>query len=181
MKRFYFSAALLLCAVALFAQDYKIENGAVVFTRVYENTGKTIGEMHKAMEAYFARAYNDVNSTEKLNQQDHFIYKGMFVKTGVYQMGMWTIDVPHTIDVSIKENRMRVQIIVTTGIYRSLGSSPNKSEYQIAAAAPFEVSNNARFLKKESTHTFEVVQARCNDIFADIENSINNSTTDEDW
>lgn len=183
MKRVTFLAALLLSAFALFAQEnYKVENGSVVFTQVYESTGKSVVEMHKNMEAFFARAYNDVNSTEKLNQPDHFIYKGMFAKTGVYQMGMWTIDVPHTIDVAIKDNRMRVQIIVTTGIYRSLGTSPNKSEYIISKAAPFEVSKETKFIKKESAHTFEVVQQRCNDLFADIETTIKSTnTTEEDW
>lgn len=174
--------AVCACASAYAQNNYEVENGSVVFTQVYENTGKSVDETHATMEAYFARIFNDVNSTEKLNQPDHFIYKGMFVRTGEYQMAMWTIDVPYTLDVAIKENRMRVKVTITNGIYRSLGTAPYRSEYTISEAAPFETSKKAKVLKKESAHTFEVVQGRINDIFRSIDAELKSSSNNNnDW
>ena len=179
MKRFYFLAATLLCSLALFSQDYKVEGSEVVFTKVIENTGMSVQEAHDALEAFFALRYNDVNSTQKLNQPDHLIYKGLFGDVYTYTMGMWVNDVPHTVDVAIKDNRLRIKISLYDGVCRST-QNLNRYTYVIAEAAPLG-SNNKNILKKVSTETFERACVHVNALFADIENSLNKTTTEEDW
>lgn len=179
MKRFYFSAVLLLCAVALFAQDYKVEGSEVVFTKVIENTGKSVQEAHDALEAFFALRYNDVNSTQKLNQPDHLIYKGLFSDVYTYTMGMWVNDVPHTVDVAIKENRLRIKVTLYEGICRSTQNF-NRYTYIIAEASPLG-NINKNIMKKTAIETFERTCALVEGLMLDIENSLNKTTAEEDW
>lgn len=182
MKKLF--TIILLCIVTVAsAQEYQVQGNSIVFSKVFENTGKSIEKTHKVLEALFAEIYNDVNSTEKLNQQDHFIYKGEFKKTGLYQLGCWTIDFPYTLDVAIKENRVRVQIIVSQGKYSPLCATKySSSYYTIVEAAPFEVSKKNKFIKKESENSFNVLQRRCKELIHTIENGIYNSEVqNEDW
>ncbi len=179
MKRFYFSAALLLCTLALFAQEYKVEGSEVVFTKVIENTGKSVSETHDALEAFFALRYNDVNSTQKLNQRDHLIYKGLFGDVYTYTMGMWVNDVPHTVDVAIKDNRLRIKVTLYEGICRST-QNLNRYTYIIAEASPLG-SNNKNIMKKTAIETFERTCSLVGSLMLDIENSLNKTTTEEDW
>ena len=173
--------AMFMCAFAKSQETYTVENGAVVFTKVFENTGKSVEEMHTAMVAFFARVYNDVTSTEKLNQNDHLIYKGVFANTGSYQMGNYTIDVPYTLDVAIKENRMRVHISITTGAYRGVYNAYS-SEYNIVEAAPLGICKQTKYIKKETANTFEVVQKRCVDMLSSIETELTqNEANNDDW
>ena len=179
MKKFYLFAALLLLCAASNAQDYKVEGSDVVFTRVIENTGMTVEQAHTALEAFFALRYNDVNSTEKLNQPDHLIYKGLFAGVHSHTMGMWVNDVPHTVDVSIKDNRLRVKITINDCVCRSTQNF-NRYTYPIAECSPVG-DKNKNVLKNTAIKTFEATCVRISALFADIENSLHNSSTEEDW
>ncbi len=181
MKRLYFIAATLLCSLAIIAQEYKVEGNEVVFTKVIENTGKSVSETHDALEAFFALRYNDVNSTQRLNQPDHLIYKGIFSELYTYTMGMWVNDVPHTVDVAIKNNRIRIKISVVECVCHST-QNLNKYTYPIAECSPIGNNNNNRnVLKSTAVKTFEALCQRIDALFADIENSLDKSETEEDW
>lgn len=177
MKKLLFAAALL-CGVIANAQEYKVEGTSVVFTKVIENTGKTVAEAHSALEAFFALRYNDVNSTQKLNQEDHLIYKGIFGTVHTFPLG-WVIDMPHTVDVSIKENRLRVKVTIDEGACRSTANA-NRYTYPVYDYSPIG-THNKNLLKKDAIRAFEVTCDRINALFADIENSLKNTATEEDW
>ena len=175
--------SLIVAVVSTFsfaaAQEYKVEGNSIVFTKVMEDTGKSITETHNALESFFALRYNDVNSTEKLNQPDHLIYKGLFMNVHTYSMGMWVNDIPHTVDVAIKDNRVRVKVTIEEGVCRGT-QSPNRYTYLIAEAPP--IKNDAKnVLKSVAIKTFDATCVRINALFADIENSLRNATTEEDW
>ena len=180
MKKVYFSAALLLFStLALFSQEYKVEGSEVVFTKVIENTGKSVEEAHDALEAFFALRYNDVNSTQKLNQPDHLIYKGLFGEVYTYTMGMWVNDVPHTVDVAIKDNRLRIKVTLYEGICRST-QNLNRYTYVIADASPLG-GKNKNIMKKTAIETFDRTCALVRALMLDIESSLNKTKTEEDW
>ena len=175
--------SLIVAVVSTFsfaaAQEYKVEGNSIVFTKVMEDTGKSITEAHDALESFFALRYNDVNSTGKLNQPDHLIYKGLFMNVHTYSMGMWVNDIPQTVDVAIKDVRVRVKVTIEEGVCRGT-QSPNRYTYLIAEAPP--IKNDAKnVLKSVAIKTFDATCVRINALFADIENSLRNATTEEDW
>lgn len=178
-KIFLLIAAVVTTLSFAAAQEYKVEGYSIVFTKVIEDTGKSIAETHDALESFFALRYNDVNSTEKLNQPDHLIYKGLFMNVHTYSMGMWVNDIPHTVDVAIKDNRVRIKVTIEEGVCRGT-QSPNRYTYLIAEAPP--IKNDAKnVIKSVAVKTFDATCVRINALFADIENSLRNATTEEDW
>ncbi len=177
MKKVFLLCALLVFYSIADAQEYKVDGNSVVFTKIIENTGKSIAETHDALESFFAIRYNDVNSTEKLNQPDHLIYKGLFLNVHTYQMGMWVNDIPHTVDCTIKDNRLRIKVTLVECVCRGT-QSPNRYTYLIAEAPP--IKNDAK-IKNIAIKTFEAACARINTLFVDIENSLSKTETDEDW
>lgn len=176
-----FFAAISICS---YAADYKVENESVVFSKVIENTGKSVQQSHDILEAYFATIYNDVNSTEKLNKEDHLIYKGLFMRVHVYTMGMWRIDVPHTLDVAIKDNRVRVMVTISDAVNKSeTGASASQPTYNIANYYP--VNPNAKVtvvFKKDAEAAFNNTRLRIDDLIKDVENQLMRQvSTTEDW
>lgn len=81
MKKIFVLITALIMASSSFGQEpkYEVNDSEVVFTHIIEETGLSIKDTHNALEAYFADFYNDVNSTCKLNQENHLIYKGLFL------------------------------------------------------------------------------------------------------
>lgn len=178
MKKIF--TVLLACALCslCFAQDYEVVGNSIVFTKVIENTGKTIPEAHDALVAFFATRYGDSNSTQKLDQPDHLIYKGLFTSVNTHTMGMWTEDLSHTIDVSIKENRLRVRVSVDEVISRCTQNA-NRVSCPATDCLPENKSNV--LIRKTAADVLEAMQTRVRILFADIEDSLNKSTADEDW
>ena len=179
MKKSIFILASLMVATFANAQEYKVEGSSVVFTKVIENTGLSIKDAHTALEAFFALRYNDVNSTQKLNQEDHLIYKGLFMNVHAYSRGIWVNDVPHTVDVAIKENRVRIKIILDEGICRCT-QNLNRYTYLISDSAPIG-NNHKNILKPVAQKTFDGACVRIQSLFADIEKALQTNTLQEDW
>ena len=179
MKKHFFILAALFAVTFASAQDYKVEGSSVVFTKVIENTGLSIKDTHTALEAFFALRYNDVNSTQKLNQEDHLIYKGLFMNVHTYALGVWVNDVPHTVDVAIKENRVRIKIVLDEGICRCT-QNLNRYTYLISESAPIG-NNHKNILKPVAQKTFDGVCERIRSLFADIEKSLQTNSLQEDW
>ncbi len=176
MKKFLFLAAMLLCTLALASQEYKVEGADIVFTEIIEDTGKSVHEAHDALEAFFALRYNDVNSTQKLNQPDHLMYKGLFMNVSNDLGGLWVYDIPHTIDVAIKDNRLRIKISISEVVYRGT-QTVNRYNLNFTDFLPENNKKN----KKSVTRVYEATYNRISNLFADIENSLNKTTTKEDW
>lgn len=162
------------------AQSYVVEGNSVVFTKVLEDTGMSISEMHNSLEAFFAITYNNVNSTEKLNQPDHLIYKGIFADVAFYMMGMWSSDVNHTVDIALKDGRVRIKISLTE--VRAHSSSA-EAHYNICETWPIKdqsAGGNAP-IKKACVSTFEGASNEVNGLFLAIEEALKNTASNDDW
>lgn len=181
MKKTLILSTLAVFGICSYAANYKVENESVVFSKVIENTGKSVQQAHDILEAYFATAYNDVNSTEKLNKEDHLIHKGLFMRVCTYAMGMQRIDVPHTVDVAIKDNRVRVMITVTDAINKSENGS--SMSYNIATCYPVNPNAKATVcLKKDAETAFITTQSRAEALMEEIEKQLRKEVAQsEDW
>lgn len=180
MKKIYFILFFTICSVLANAQDYTVEGNSVVYTKVIENTGMSVNEMHSALEAFFATTYNDVNSTEKLNQPDHLIYKGIFGKVAVYTMGMWVTDVHHTVDVALKDGRMRIIISMSEAYAHS---SEANCTYYLCDTWPIKdqyAGGNAP-IKKPCIAAFEESIRRCAALVESITVALNSKSSNDDW
>lgn len=181
MKRLIILAFAIFNSLCLFA--YELKDDAVVFTKIIEGTGN-IEQTHSNLESFFAIKYNDVNSTLKLNQVDKLIYKGIFKDLGSYAMGMWTIDANHTIEVAIKENRVRVKIMVSEAIFRSTGNSLTQYEYSVPNSAPFtKKCSNSSVSKKSCETAFLEIEKRAEALLSEITKYLlkNNTIVEEEW
>ena len=178
MKRYLLS--VLVAVLSLAASAYEVKDGAVVFSSVVEGTG-SVEQAHAALESFFALRYNDVNSTLKLNQPDRLLYKGLFVELGRFAMGMWTIDAPYSIEVNIKDGRVRVMVSVSDAVYRSTGSSPVRYSYSVPGSAPITAKcSNPSVSKKDCAAAFVEIERRAEALLADVAAALK-SPADEDW
>jgi hypothetical protein len=167
----------------IFSYAYELKGNAVVFTKIIEGTGN-VEQTHSNLESFFAIKYNDVNSTIKLNQVDKLIYKGIFKDLGSYAMGMWTIDANHTIEVAIKENRVRVKIMVSEAIFRSTGNSLAQYEYSVPNSAPFtKKCSNSSVSKKSCETAFLEIEKRAEALLLEITQFLisDNNTFEDEW
>ena len=183
MKKLAFLLALVFLPLGLAAQNYEVKDGSVVFSSVIEGTG-SVEELHSALESFFALRFNDVNSTLKLNQPDRLLYKGLFSNCGSFAMGMWTVDAPYSLEVGIKEGRVRVKITLTEAVYRSTGGSAVRFDYRVALSPPFTAKcSNSSVSKKDCAAAFAEMEARCNAWLADVDNLLKTpaASADDDW
>ncbi len=181
MKHFIFLTLAIFNSLYLCA--YEVKDNAVVFTKIIEGTG-SIEQTHSNLESFFAIKYNDVNSTLKLNQVDKLIYKGIFKELGTYAMGMWTIDANHTIEVAIKENRVRVKIMVSEAVFRSIGNSLTHYEYSVPNSSPFtNKCSNSSVSKKSCETAFLEIEKRAEALLLEITQFLisDNNTFEDEW
>lgn len=180
MKRILIAIIAMMPTLSILAQSYNVDGSSVVFTKIYENTNLTISEAHDILEVYFATVYNDVNNTCKLNQKDHLIYKGNY--SIVEQAFNTYVRAEHTIDVSIKDNRVRVKISADNMIYR--GGTKGVYDYMIVNAAPINDGKQPfNVTKKMALSYFEILCSRAATTFDGVDKALKQliDTTDDDW
>lgn len=181
MKKVVLFIISLAITINIFAQtpEYTIEGENVVFTKIFEDTGLSIEEAHQLLEAHFSMLYSDVNNTCKLNQDNKLLYKGNYLL--LEQSFNTYIRAEHTIDVTIKDGRVRVRIIADKMIFRG---GNRIYDYMIVNAAPINDGKQPlNVTKKFATYYFSQLQNRVNDSFVGIGNALKKQTieTDEDW
>lgn len=170
--------------------DYEIKGTEVIFTHILENTGLSIKDAHDAVEAYYAKAYVDVTYTIKLNQEDHIIYKGIFPRVHYYgPFDARVISIPFTMDVSIKDNRIREKMIIEeiedkdsgtlglTGKY----AVPSVITYYIVNLRPIGDGKRDSLPKETELKIFDNLCERILIVFSNLDKAIKNVKVEEDW
>ena len=163
-----------------FAQAYKVENDAIIIDEIVENTGLSIEECHSRMQTYFAAIFNDVNNTLKLDQPDRLMYKGL-LDAGTINTGVITVTVPYTIDVYIKEGRLRVK---ATTYSVNLWSTAMSRTYQFVDAAPVAEKHNLLKTNIYKNQAIKIFNPTISDLTAIINGAkaaLKNTTVEEDW
>ena len=180
MKKVLTAIFTMVLTFPVLAQDYVVEGTNVVFTKIIEETNLTIADAHNLLESYFAIAYNDVNNTCKLNQENHLIYKGNY--SLLEQSFNTYVRAEHTLDVAIKDNRVRVKISVDNMIFR--GGTQGVYDYMIVNAAPINEGRQPfNVTKKMALGYFEKLCTSVNSTFDGIDKALKKQldTTDDDW
>lgn len=177
MKKLLFLLLVALATPAV-AQEYTVEDGAVKFTRIYEDTGLDVQECHDRVYYHLAQVFNDSNNTCKMDTADKLLYKGLFTDVTVINMGLgayWDFDVPFNLTISIKDNRMRVEV--------SVRAVEGSQSYDLVDAYPlnedheyFEVGVNKKQAERIFNDTINSVVS-----FIDGIGECLTTSTDEDW
>lgn len=177
MKKLFLAFALLASCM-INAQDYEIKNGAITITKIIE-TSLTAVEIYDATQTFFAGSYGDSNKTQRLNTENHLIYNGLFVN--VNSNSYMAVDYKHSIDVSIKENRVKIQVSCKDGQYYGKGEAA-RYDYDIVESYPISKTNKCPALAKklyEGAVTGGV--KRMHEAIAAYEEALKQKLTEEDW
>lgn len=187
MKRFIL---LLLCAISInvaMAQDevapeYVVEDDSVKMSRIIEDTGLSIQEAHDRVFLHLAQAFNDANNTCKMDSPSQLFYRGIFSDVAVFNVGLgvlWKYSVSFDLNISVKENRVRVVVSVSGA---SMSSGPGVY-YRFVDAYPITPEHDAYetgVKKKHAEEIFANTLVYMQSLIDGIENSLIN-TDDEDW
>ena len=94
-------------------------------------------------------------------------------------MGTWAIDVPHVVDVAIKDNRIRVKVTIDEGI---IHSTVHMQRYTYSIVEYYPLGRKVeRMFKKDAIKAFESTSYCIYSLFMEIENSLQNKSADEEW
>ena len=175
--------ALMLCIVSIafaFSQEYRVEEGNVFMEKVIP-TEMTIEQAHDALETYFAGAYGDSNSTNKLNTPTHLVYVGLYTDLETFSMGIWRINAKHNIDVQFKEGRCKVKISCEVA---EVTNGTNTINYIFADYVPFSENYKMSTGAPKTSVTKAGVELvkRMNVTLSMIENTLQQKpAAEEDW
>ena len=190
MKRFIFYLVATFVLVAFSnaqSLDYEVKGTEVIFTHILEDTGLSIKDANDAIEAYYAKAFGDVNYTIKLNQEDHIIYKAIFPKVQYVTFGAGSISIPYTMEISLKNNRMRMKIIVEEANLEFINTTTlgNLTEYNrslyLVDIQPIGEGKGNRLSKKEELAIFDNMCERILTVFSNLDKAMKNVKVDDDW
>lgn len=179
MKKVILLLLLFMPCIA-HAQGFEIKDGAVVMTKII-NTELSIEEVHDVAETFFANTYGDSNRTQRVNTPTHLIYSGLFMNVASHVGGLWVLDYKHTIDIAIKDGRVRIQVSCDKAIYRGTQSIQS---YEIDIASSYPVAQNAKCAvgsKKLMENALENGCNRMREVISSFENALKNKVTEEDW
>lgn len=120
--------------------------------------------------------------TEHLNQDDHFLYRGIWKEVAMSTNGFgWiTIDIPHKIKVSIKDNRVRIKVILVQGTYKWDGIN---NAYDLLEAPPFTKKAPLGANKKVCKRGFSMAEGLSQSVISKLEEYLFNPASDanDDW
>lgn len=163
MKKFVFLVALLALSTQGYSQNYKIDNGAVVVTKVVENIPGTAQEIYIRAKNYFVRSYGDSNSVLQTDDKENgiIIGKGIYANLAYHTMGMHSFKAYHILRVDIKDGRARIICSADEMISYSL-SYGNSFPYQIVDYFPITDRRPPPCMKPAAQSAFEALVVRMN-------------------
>ena len=146
-------------------------------SQVIKETG-SIKSAHDKLAIYFAKSYDDVWFAIKYDEPNHLVYKGTYPDVLVFDGKAGHIDVEHTIEIEIRENRIKVTIDCDKGLYRDCG---DKTEYYLTEYYPVTNKTSLFILKWRAENVFNTTINRMRSQFVVIENLFRTTAEEEDW
>ncbi len=163
--------------IGVLAQDYEIKGRQIIMTQVIKETG-TIKSAHDKLAIYFAKAYDDVWFAVKYDELDHLVYKGTYPDVLLFDMKVGHIDVEHTINIAIRENRIKVTIACDKGLYRDAG---DRTEYYLTEFFPITNKSNLWIQRGRAEKAFNTTINRMRYQFVLLEELFRTTADEEDW
>lgn len=171
--------------IEIYKPLYKVDDGSVIFTKVFEGIEGNKDEIYTKVLNYFAVAYKSANDVIQQKDKDAgvIIGKGIFE---VYRSGglvSSTYDCYHTIRIDIKDGRVRVALSVNNYELKMV-TSKGTDRYTYAIVDNYPISEGTKLNRKNYADVFIGLCATTVNTFAAIEKSLKESSTfapSDDW
>lgn len=173
--------AVIMASVSCFAQNYKIENGNVVVQRI-DSIKVSPSEASVLLQGFFANIMKDVNTTGKLANNNQVVLKYLEKNLCIHTTGQWHVDAMVSIDVQIKNGRMRTTLYTYEAINESTKLS--HANYYFTDAYPLNPKHNVWKLgieKKAAEKAFNELVYRMNNMAQLIVDAVNITPILDEW
>lgn len=182
MKKFIaLMIAIIAASITCFAQDYKVENGNVIVQRI-DSIKVSPSEASVLLQGFFANNMNDVNTTGKLANDNQIVVKYLESNLCFHTNGQWHVDAMISINVQIKNGRMRTTLSTYEAINESV--TYRHFNYYFKDAYPLNPKHNVWKLgieKKAAEKAFNELVFRMNDMAQRIVDAVNVTPVLDEW
>ena len=182
MKKFIILVIAMVIASAIsFGQDYKIEGKNVIVQRI-DSIKVSPSEASTLLQGFFANIMRDVNTTGKLANDNQVVVKYLERNLCVHTTEQWHVDAMVSINVQLKNGRMRT----TLSTYEAINESTkySHSDYYFVDAYPVSQQHNIWKLgidKKAAERAFYELIIRMNNMAQEIVDAVNTTPIDDEW
>ena len=186
MKKFFILClmALAVCVNAN-AQTFSNTDG-LSMSYIIENTNLNVEECRNACVMFFNDLYNNTNVTQRETYSTNSLqYNGSFGALCSFNMGYWELRDKHQINISIKDNRLKidiksneVELDYTQGYSSSEGIRMWRDLYPLNAEMSAFKSNVS---KKDCQNAYNNWQIISNNLITCLEKHIKSYKVTEDW
>lgn len=163
------------------AQDYTVDGNSIKITKVIENTNLSVEQENEVLLTHLGKVYNDINSTLKTNTSHSIVVKGVYPEVVSFSMGAWRANLGHQVVVSLKENRVRVEVSVSQV---HLWSSQTSTDHVITEYYPINPNMSiwgSNMSKSKSEEMVTKAVLLMNATIHDIENALKSHVEDDNW
>ena len=185
-KIFIFCLMALVMCVNANAQTFSTTNG-LTMSYIIEETNLNVEESAVACREFFNRLYNNTNITQRETYSTNKLqYNGSFGTLCSFSMGYWELRDKHEISISIKDNRLKIDIKATecelnyTNGYSA--SEKNLMWEELYPLNPDMKVFKTNVPKKDCQDAFDNWKIIATDIIISLEKHIRTyKTIEEDW
>lgn len=188
MKKFIVAIVLGFVCFYVKAQsfNYNKDTGEICMTHIIEDTNLSVEDAYIATEDFFNKLYNNSNVTRRnTSSSNKLFYNGSFGTIASFQMGYWEIRDNHNITISIKDNRLKIDInSATVDLNMTKGAGIGEGTRYWSDLYPINSNmkvSKTNITKSASENAYNTWKALAATVINDFENVIKNYKTDEDW
>lgn len=176
--------ALVMCVNAN-AQTFS-NTDCLTMTHIIENTNLNVEDCRNACAMFFNDYYNNTNVTHRETYSTNVLqYNGSFGTLCSFSMGYWELRDKHQINISIKDNRLKidiksydVELNYTQGNNSWEGIRMWRDLYPLNAEMSVSKSN---VYKKDCQNAYNNWQVMANNLIISLETYIKSHKVTEDW
>lgn len=178
--------SLILSAFSMKAEIpeglYTIKDGYIVVEKVIPFS-ITKDQASAAVNSFFVTKLNDSNKSLKNSSENYYVAKIMTPHLAHHSMGAWYTMGELTIDVRLKEDRMKVSVSCGNIINKNSQGTLSRN-YSPLDAAPLAEKHDAwrtNIMKKPAEETFENLVLYMASIVEDLHNAVQKAKVEDDW
>ncbi len=165
MKKTISSLCLFFILINSFAQDkiFPEKEGKINYSEVIQvDSGITKNELFTAARKWFANAYKSANDVIQMQDKEAGEIVGKGIVTGLYRIPLnpsVTVNVYHTVSITVKDGRYKYEITDLNGKYYSPGTQIGTS-YIKGNDVEWPLTNDVRGNKKNTVLMYKEVNAK---------------------
>ena len=188
MKKILF--ILMLCVSMVLTTNTNAQTfsntDCLTMTYIIEGTNLNIDECRTACVEFFNNSYDNTNITQRETYSlDKLQYKGSLGKLCSFSMGYWELRDKHQINVSIKDNRLKIDIVsFDVELNYTKGYSNSEVILKWKNLYPLNTEMNvleSNVTKKNCQIAYDNWIVMANNLIKTLENYIKSYKVSEDW